>query len=284
MVEQFKNLSSWREDNITINANGVYTVTFLDTKPNMFYILNQNPAKLKVSISKLPRNNEYEFLITENSAMPFGRPLPTGQLYIYNTSDKEITVKLYSIYEKFDLNILKNFNITGFEENASLPEGSNNIGSVDLGESTKEFLNGECSDILAELYTIKQKLSNIETVSNNILDNMEKPFSSMAKSGTYTASMQSSTIVTKDKIDDISLYPILFNKIIRLEFTEVTEPCGYLTLITENVSNMALANGISIKPETGKIYENLNIPIYGLRLNNNGFSGSYKLNVLGGIY
>ena len=111
-MNQFTNLSSWREDNIIVKSGECYQLSFIDTKPNMFYVQNPNNCKLKISISKIPTKTNYEFLVNPNSSEPMGRPMPTGNLYILNTGTVDATLKIYSIADKFDMNILKNFSVS----------------------------------------------------------------------------------------------------------------------------------------------------------------------------
>ena len=179
MVTQFKDLSTWREDTITIEGNEVYILDFIDTKPNMFYILNPNPAELKVAITNYPRENHYEFLVNKNSALPFGRPIGTGKLYILNTFNQPITIRVYSIADKFDLNVLKNFVVTldnveltagstieSFGEFASLPSGNNTIGRVMLEEDFTRDLRQHFDNINSDMDLIQQQM---RTVNNSQL-------------------------------------------------------------------------------------------------------------------
>lgn len=170
-MNQFTNLSSWREDNIIVKSGECYQLSFIDTKPNMFYVQNPNNCKLKISISKIPTKTNYEFLVNPNTSEPMGRPMPTGNLYILNTGTVDANLKIYSIADKFDMNILKNFTVQldgvtvesseqiSFKEGVSLPSGNNNIGIVSPDSETS-----------GNIETIVEKVSETNsTVSANML-------------------------------------------------------------------------------------------------------------------
>ena len=170
-----QNTTTWREENITIEAGECYTVSYLQTKPNMFYLQNPNMTKLHVGISKLPTEKTYEFSIPENSSQAFGRPVGTQYLYIFNAGNLPASVKVFSIEDKFDLSILDNINlnvdgitvdvagdiaIKGFKEGVKLPSGDNTIGKVEAG-----------ADTLAVLNTITERLGNLKSDSASIKNN-----------------------------------------------------------------------------------------------------------------
>ena len=92
-----KQSMSWRQEDITIPANSMQTITFLDTKPNMFFVQNPSDAIIHVGISNLPTEKNYEFKINNNSTKTFGRPTGTARLYLYNISGSAVTVSLFSV-------------------------------------------------------------------------------------------------------------------------------------------------------------------------------------------
>ena len=173
-LTQFKNLSSWREDKITVSGGKVETLTFMDTKPNMFYIQNPNNVTLKVSIGKIPRPDSYEFKVDGNSTITLGRPTPTGQIYILNDGGAEATITVYSVQKEFDMNVLKNLAISvdnatfqsdgivrGFQSGVKLPSGDNTIGRVVVA-------NENFADLLTALVAIKDSNADNKTAINNI--------------------------------------------------------------------------------------------------------------------
>lgn len=153
---QFEKLSSWRENILEINAKGVGTLDFLDTHPNMFVMQNPNPTVAYVGITKTPTVNAYEFKVGNNSIDCFGIPTSTTKLMVYNDSDQTISVKIYSIFDDFDILVLKNMQsyiesatvvtdgiVKGFSSGVMLPSGNNHLGEVSL----RNFANSDVSEI-----------------------------------------------------------------------------------------------------------------------------------------
>lgn len=137
--------ASWRQEDVTIGANELKTVTFNDTAPNMFFIQNTTDVALWVGITKIPTTESYERKIDANTCGTFGRPVPTRTLHILNNANKAVTITLFSVYDKFDITVLKDFSFTGtigsivndgiikgFSGGVSLPYGTNHIGTVGL--------------------------------------------------------------------------------------------------------------------------------------------------------
>ena len=170
--------ASWRQEEITLAPNELKTVNFSDSMPNMFFIQNTNDVPVFVGITKIPTTSAYERCIDANTCGTFGRPVPTRTLHILNHANKEITITLFSVYDKFDINILKDFSFTGsigqivndgiikgFSNGVALPHGSNHIGEVSVevlpeGNNTLGKVNfGE--DALAKVNDIIENLSII---------------------------------------------------------------------------------------------------------------------------
>lgn len=182
MLTQF-NSSTWREDNITIESGEVFDLNFIDTKPNMFYVQNPNNDELKISISSIPNKKSYEFVVHSNSSEPIGRPTGTGHLYILNIGTTTAKVKVYSIADKFDMNILKNFvvSLSGvtveaqqeikFAEGVALPSGTNNIGVVSLKESLENDITnmGEKVNAIADN---SAKINSLDTTLKGMTDHV----------------------------------------------------------------------------------------------------------------
>ena len=160
--------STWRVDDVIIDGNECFELDFLDTRPNMFVIQNPNPYDLKVSIANMPTPKNFEFLVGKNSTETLGRPMRTGRLYILNTGAQNIHIKVFSCDEDFDMNILKNLNVTlgdvsvttdgiikGFAEGVSLPSGDNTIGRVLLNTA------------------IQQAIDNIKNYTKNVNDDTD---------------------------------------------------------------------------------------------------------------
>lgn len=171
-LQQFVNLSTWREDRVSIEPGKVHVLTFIDTKPNMFYVINPNDVKLRISIGGIPTHERYEVKIDENSTGTHGRPTQTGYLYILNDGTKNAEVTVYSVAKEFDMNVLKNLslqaeNVTletdgicrGFAGDVELPAGNNILGKVGLTEEVLKSLannenQSETNTLLSHLYNM----------------------------------------------------------------------------------------------------------------------------------
>ena len=108
--------------------------------------------------------------------------------YLFNTGSTTANVKLFSVNDTFDMNILKNTNVSidgasvtvqdngiikGFQAGVSLPAGTNTIGKVGLETSVSNALNTINSNLSEE----KQQTTFIQNLTNQILEscsNMEK--------------------------------------------------------------------------------------------------------------
>lgn len=188
-LRQFTNLSSWTDDDYTIKGGEVLTVDFLHSSPNQFVIQNDNNAKLHVSISKIPTLTNYEFVVDKNEYGIFGRPTPTRKLYIFNTSTETVTIKLFSVYETFDLNILKKTNVSmgnvalstdgivrGFQSGVSLPSGTNNIGSVSIDDEDLilfQTMGEDIDDINGNVGEMKTSIASNLDNTNQIVTLLE---------------------------------------------------------------------------------------------------------------
>lgn len=181
MLTQFKNLSSWREDNITIKARETYTLDFLDTNPNMFVVINPNLAILKVSIGSLPLANHYEFKVDYNTTETLGRPTGTTKLYILNDSDLTINVKVFSIHDDFNLQILKNMNVN--LEDYTI-ETSTEVAGVKDGVELPVKIDGVQHLELKNLLTSIANKSNTVTKNNITYLNKVTSFSYKATKNT----------------------------------------------------------------------------------------------------
>ena len=147
MPPQFRsgqNAVPWSHQEVKVSGNGLTTVYFDSSKPNMFMLQNPNNTVIHIGLSRIPTDKNYEFKIESNSSVTFGRPVPTDALYILNKGNVDVVVSLFSIYDKFDMSILQTLNvdlsktpifdgiITGFGNGVSLPTGTNKIGKVDI--------------------------------------------------------------------------------------------------------------------------------------------------------
>ena len=163
----------WETNNISIEGGEVKEISLDNSKPNMFVLQNANPVDINISLSHIPTLYNYEFQVKANTTDTFGRPSSTTKVYLFNTGSVTANVKLFSVNDTFDMNILKNTNVNidgasvtvedngiikGFQAGVSLPSGSNTIGKVELGNNVSNTLS-----------TINTNLNEQKTNTSNIL-------------------------------------------------------------------------------------------------------------------
>ena len=170
----------WETNNISIEGGEVKEISLDNSKPNMFVLQNANPVDINISLSHIPTLYNYEFQVKANTTDTFGRPSSTTKVYLFNTGSTTANVKLFSVNDTFDMNILKNTNVNidgatvtvedngvikGFQAGVSLPSGNNKIGKVGLESSVTDTL----TQINTNLNTHKTTTSNINstTLSSN---------------------------------------------------------------------------------------------------------------------
>ena len=162
----------WETNNISIEGGEVKEISLDNSKPNMFVLQNANPVDINISLSHIPTLYNYEFQVKANTTDTFGRPSSTTKVYLFNTGSVTANVKLFSVNDTFDMNILKNTNVNidgatvtvedngvikGFQAGVSLPSGNNKIGKVGLEDSVSNTLN-----------TINTNLSSQKTNTENL--------------------------------------------------------------------------------------------------------------------
>lgn len=230
MIKQFNDLSSWRKDEVTIEAHETCTINFRDTMPNVFIIQNANAATLKVGISNLPRSNAYEFSVEKNTTEVVGRPIGTNNLYILNDSSVKVKILVFSIEKEFDPQILKNMSvsidagtietssvISGFADGVTLPVTSPAI--VDAITALNALIvtsNNNQQDILSSLANFKGvhmaalnqrveanvKESTYTTKSNSILTKLDALIAGQTQDPTGTA--YDATLSVGQKVFDLA--------------------------------------------------------------------------------
>ena len=103
-------LSSWRKHLVECRAGIVNTLNFRDTRPNVMLVMNPSNAKVMSCLDSIPTEKNYDFMIKNHYARLVGRPTPTSQVYFL--SDYDVTLQVYSIYDKnFDPSWLSDFSI-----------------------------------------------------------------------------------------------------------------------------------------------------------------------------
>lgn len=103
-------LSSWRKHLVECKAGIVNTLNFRDTRPNVMLVMNPSNVKIMCCLDSIPTEKNYDFMIKNHYARLVGRPTPTSQVYFL--SDYDVTLQIYSIYDKnFDPSWLSDFSI-----------------------------------------------------------------------------------------------------------------------------------------------------------------------------
>ena len=105
------NKQTWRQQFVEIPPKSVKDVFFLDSKPNAFFITNNNDTDIYIGITSTPTAERFDKKLSRFDSDTFGRPTPTNRIYVFNPSDMTINITLYSASDMFDMNLLKNFKV-----------------------------------------------------------------------------------------------------------------------------------------------------------------------------
>ena len=175
----------WETNNISIEGGEVKEISLDNSKPNMFVLQNANPVDINISLSHIPTLYNYEFQVKANTTDTFGRPSSTTKVYLFNTGSTTANVKLFSVNDTFDMNILKNTNVNidgatvtvedngvikGFQAGVSLPSGNNKIGKVGLEDSVSNTLNTINTNLSTQKTATANIYSDTTTISSNSLN------------------------------------------------------------------------------------------------------------------
>lgn len=277
--------SDWRQQDVVIPAGQNYDVAFLDTKPNVFWILNLNNITLYASLHRTPTVELHEYEIKPMKADVFGRPLPCSRLYLLNASNVDVTITIFSAYQEFDISILKDLNVAIDGESFKYDGMINGVKTgVTLPVSfpdgvTMEVENEELATIRARATEIRQYLENhwtdgtlVEKNSTALLTALNAVLTLMQNgvnvnnvvpdSGIYTGEYLSSTGTSNIVSDSNSIISFLTNDgetDILLTFTK-----------DEDTKTLTLKSGESL--------ENVYINSYSLAISpkNSGEAISYR--------
>lgn len=169
-------LSSWRKHLVECKAGIVNTLNFRDTRPNVMLVMNPSNSKIMCCLDSIPTEKNYDFMIKNHYARLVGRPTPTSQVYFL--SDYDVTLQVYSIYDKnFDPSWLSDFSIDNVNlESESLQplldalkaQSKTTIAGVEEGV----ILPTHDSDILTQLATFFKNNSFSQLINSHELDNM----------------------------------------------------------------------------------------------------------------
>lgn len=166
-------LSSWRKHLVECEAGIVNTLNFRDTRPNVMLVMNPSNAKVMSCLDSIPTESNYDFMIKNHYARLVGRPTPTSQVYFL--SDTNVTLQVYSIYDKnFDPSWLSDFSIDNVNLttetlqpllDALKAQSKTKIAGVEDGV----VLPTHDSDVLKQLTTFFNKRSYSELISSHEL-------------------------------------------------------------------------------------------------------------------
>lgn len=199
----------WETNNISIEGGEVKEISLDNSKPNMFVLQNANPVDINISLSHIPTLYNYEFQVKANTTDTFGRPSSTTKVYLFNTGSVTANVKLFSVNDTFDMNILKNTNVNidgatvtvedngvikGFQAGVSLPAGTNTIGKVGLETSVSNTLN-----------TINNNLSTQKTATANIYSDTTAISNNSLNIARVLGVSKGCTIEYKNKVDSLNI-------------------------------------------------------------------------------
>ena len=175
----------------------------------MFVLQNANPVDINISLSHIPTLYNYEFQVKANTTDTFGRPSSTTKVYLFNTGSTTANVKLFSVNDTFDMNILKNTNVNidgatvtvedngvikGFQAGVSLPAGTNTIGKVGLENSVSNTLN-----------TINNNLSTQKTATANIYSDTTEISSNSLNIARVLGVNKGCSVVYKNNVSDLTI-------------------------------------------------------------------------------
>lgn len=166
-------LSSWRKHLVECKAGIVNTLNFRDTRPNVMLVMNPSNAKIMSCLDSIPTEKNYDFMIKNHYARLVGRPTPTSQVYFL--SDYDVTLQVYSIYDKnFDPSWLSDFSIDNVnlttETLQPLLDALKAQSKIEIaGVEDGVILPTHDSDILKQLSIFFNKRSYSELISSHEL-------------------------------------------------------------------------------------------------------------------
>lgn len=150
-------LSSWRKNIVECKKGEVTTLNFRDTRPNVMLVMNPSDNQILCNLDSIPTENHYDFRIKNHYARLVGKPVATSQVYFMNTGAEDVTLQVYSIYDRnFDPSWLTDFSI----ENV-------NLGSESVQPIIKAITdNIKSSEILSRLNDLMSRSSGINNTTN----------------------------------------------------------------------------------------------------------------------
>ena len=250
---------SWRRQLITIPANSVESVSFMDTNPNSIYIKNNGAVTIYCGFNYTPSAENCELSIMAGLAKTYGEQRPFARFMVYNPSANPVMINVISWEASlFDPALLQgDISVTGDLENvikydgvitgftSALPEGSNHIGSVNVNNPT--LTAAQAAQIITLLTAIRDKEISVDGGSGESFTLPE-----------YHTELTSNNLVIDDEYSESGKGKITF----------LSNDGSYSgTLVTADASGN-YGNGIEIK--AGEVISDIS------------FSGGFKLIANGG--
>ncbi len=232
----------WETNNISIEGGEVKEISLDNSKPNMFVLQNANPVDINISLSHIPTLYNYEFQVKANTTDTFGRPSSTTKVYLFNTGSVTANVKLFSVNDTFDMNILKNTNVNidgatvtvedngvikGFQAGVSLPAGNNTIGKVGLDTNEYSMITKINNNLNTQKTATANIYSDTTTISSNSLNIARVLGVNKGCSIEYKNNVDSLTISNTNTTTKIIHFSYLFN-----DSCDVDIKVGSNTLLT----------------------------------------------------
>ena len=216
----------WETNNIAIEGGEGKEISLDNSKPNMFVLQNANPVDINISLSHIPTLYNYEFQVKANTTDTFGRPSSTTKVYLFNTGSTTANVKLFSVNDTFDMNILKNTNVNidgesvtdqdngiikGYQAGVSLPSGNNKIGKVGLEDTINNTINQISTNLSTQKTATANIYSDTTAISSNSLNIARVLGVSKGCTIEYKNNVDSLTINNSNSSTKIIHFSYLFN-------------------------------------------------------------------------
>ena len=206
---------SWREQTHKCKAKGITVIDFPDTMPNQALVFNYSNYILYGGISCTPSTDKYDTKISAHNSGFIGRPNGFKSFMIYNPNTVDIDVRVYSVFDTFDIsnyqrdiNDAENLNVSVSEIKGALPSGNNLIGNVNIQNPLpaggnnlgKIELVGVALDYLSKLESIRALTegNNTALVSYNSKLSEICSFISSINTNTVNLKTLSENILTKN--------------------------------------------------------------------------------------
>lgn len=206
---------SWREQTHKCKAKGITVIDFPDTMPNQALVFNYSNYILYGGISCTPSTDKYDTKISAHNSGFIGRPNGFKSFMIYNPNTVDIDVRVYSVFDTFDIsnyqrdiNDAENLNVSVSEIKGALPSGNNLIGNVNIQNPLpaggnnlgKIELVGVALDYLSKLESIRALTEGNTTVLSQYNEKLTNIHAFLSSISAHTSSTQSITnnILTKN--------------------------------------------------------------------------------------